>query len=199
HKGANYGYSQREGNQALQRDNLTGPLPEVDRLPVLIGDAAPSETVVPTYPVIEYGHVPGGGDAIGSGFVYNGKAIPILRGKYVFTDITTGRIWYADYKDMLAADDGKPNTLAQIHEVKILWDNPNDTPDAGKQLYDTMFPIAEAAYHSRGGKDPDLPGRSTISGQGRADARLSIDAAGELYLYTKTDGMIRAIAGATAK
>ena len=83
--------------------------------------------------------------------------------------------------------------------MKILWDNPNDTPDAGKQLYDTMFPIAEAAYHARGGKDPDLPGRSTISGQGRADARLSIDAAGELYLYTKTDGMIRAVAGAAAK
>src|SRR4029077_16105189 len=26
HKGANYGYSPREGNQTLQRDNLTGPL-----------------------------------------------------------------------------------------------------------------------------------------------------------------------------
>jgi len=197
-KGANYGYSQREGNELLKPDNTTTNLPAVDKIPVQVSDIT-EESVVPTYPVIEYGHVPGGGDAIGSGFVYNGKAIPILRGKYVFTDITTGRIWYADYKDMLAADDGKPNTLAQIHEVKILWDNPNDTPDAGKQLYDTMFPIAEAAYHARGGKDPDLPGRSTISGQGRADARLSIDAAGELYLYTKTDGMIRAVAGAAAK
>ena len=138
-------------------------------------------------------------DLLGSGFVYNGNAMPILRGKYVFNDITTGRIWYADYKDMLAADDGRPGTLAAIHEVKILWDNPHDTPDAGKQLYDSMFPIARAAYQSLGGKDPDLPGSATISGQGRADARFSIDAAGELYLYSKTDGVIRAVTGASAK
>src|SRR5207249_4009571 len=148
------------------------------------------ETVVPTYPVIEYGHVAGGGDAIGSGFLYNGKAIPILQGKYIFTDITTGHIWYSDYKEMLAADDGKPNTLAPIHEIKILWN---------QKVYDTMFPIAQAAYKSRGGKDPDLPGRATVSGEGRADARFAIDAAGELYLYSKTDGMIRAVTGANAK
>jgi hypothetical protein len=197
-KGANYGYSLREGNELLKSDNTTASLPAADRIPVQVSDIT-DETVVPTYPVIQYGHVPGGGDAIGSGFVYNGRAIPALRGKYVFTDITTGRIWYTDYKDMIAADDGRANTLAQIHEVKLLWDNPNDTPDAGKQLYDTMFPIAEAAYHARGGEDSDLPGRSTVSGQGRADARFSIDAAGELYLYSKTDGMIRAVVGATAK
>ena len=80
--------------------------------------------VVPTYPVIQYGHDPTGGDSIGSGFVYNGKAIPALRGKYIFTDLTTGRIWYAEYKDMLAADDGKPGTLAPIREVKIRWNDP---------------------------------------------------------------------------
>jgi len=28
---------------------------------------------------------------------------------------------YADYKDMLAADDGKPETTAAIHEVRLLW------------------------------------------------------------------------------
>ena len=43
--------------------------------------------------------------------VQNGKKIPALRGKYIFTDLTTGRIWYANYKDMLAADDGKPDRL----------------------------------------------------------------------------------------
>lgn len=188
-KGANYGYSQREGNELLKLDNTTASLPAIDRIPVQVSDIT-NDTVVPTYPVIEYKHAAGGGDAIGSGFLYNGKALPALRGKYIFTDITTGHIWYADYKDMLAADDGKPSSLAAIHEVQILWD---------KQVYDTMFPIAEAAYHSRGGKDPDLPGRATISGEGRADARFSIDAAGELYLYSKTDGMIRAVVGATAR
>ena len=118
-KGANYGYPLREGNELLKTDNTTGALPAVDRIPVQVSDIT-NETVTPVYPVIQYGHVPGGGDAVGSGFVYNGKAVPALRGKYLFTDITTGRVWYAEYKDMLAADDGKPGTLSPIHEVKIL-------------------------------------------------------------------------------
>jgi len=58
-----------------------------------------------------------------------------------------------------------------------------------------MFPIAQAAYHARGGKDPDLPGRADVSGMGRADTRIAVDAAGELYVYTKTDGMIRQVVG----
>ena len=76
---------------------------------------------------------------------------------------------------------------------------PVDAPDAGKQTYDTMFPVAQAAYHARGGKDPDLPGRATISGNGRADAHFAVDAAGELYIFSKTDGMIRAVTGIVPK
>jgi Glucose / Sorbosone dehydrogenase len=196
HKGANYGYSLREGNQVLLPGNQTAKLPESDEIPVQISDTETRGTIAPTYPVIQYGHVPGGGDAIGSGFYYQGKAIPALRGKYVFTDISTGRIWYADYSAMLAADDGDPRTLAEMHELKIAWDDPNDAPDAGTKVYASMFPIAEAAYHFRGGKDPDLPGRSLVSGDGRADAHVAVDAAGELYIFTKTDGMIRAVIGA---
>jgi hypothetical protein len=62
-----------------------------------------------------------------------------------------------------------------------------------------MFPIAEAAYHARGGKDPDLPGTSLVSGSGRADAQLAVDAAGELYIFTKTDGVLRTVVGGTVK
>jgi hypothetical protein len=195
HKGANYGYSQREGNEIVKDDNTTGPLPALDKILVYVHDAPTEELVVPTYPVAQYGHVPGGGDAIGTGYVYQGKAIPALHGKYVFTDITTGRIWYSDYKEMLAADDGNPNTMAPMRELKISWKNPY-SPGASAQIYDSMFPIAEAAYRARGGKDPDLPGRSTVSGEGRADTRVAVDAAGELYIYTKTDGVIRQVVGA---
>ena len=134
-----------EGNQVLSPDQRShGPLPEIDKIPTQIGDEITDEVVTPKYPVIQYPHDPAGGDAIGSGYVYNGKLIPGLRGKYIFGDITTGRFWYADYKEMLAADaDGNANTLAKYYDVKFLWDNPNDSPDAGKQLYDTMFPINE--------------------------------------------------------
>jgi glucose/sorbosone dehydrogenase len=194
-KGANYGYSLREGNQVLLPSNQTAPLPDMDEIPVRISDTVTHGAIVPTYPVIQYGHVPGGGDAIGSGFYYQGKAAPALRGKYIFSDISTGRIWYADYSEMLAADDGKPETMAAMHEVKIAWNDPNDSPDAGRKTYESMFPIAQAAYHFRGGKDPDLPGRSLVSGDGRADAHVAVDAAGELYIFTKTDGVIRSVAG----
>jgi len=193
HKGANYGYALREGNELLKGDNTTAPLPEVDRIPLQVGDSPTQTMVVPKYPVIQYGHDRAGGDSIGSGFVYNGKLIPALRGKYVFTDLTTGRIWYTDYKDMLAADDGKPGTLAQLHPVRLLWNDPHDSPDAGKKVYDSMFPIVEAAYHARGGKQPKLAGRPELVMGGRADVRFSIDASGELFLYSKSDGIIRAV------
>ena len=183
-KGANYGYSQREGNQLLQPDNVTAPLPATDRIAVQIGDTVTDRFVVPTYPVLQYGHVPTGGDGIGSGYVYTGKALPALRGKYVFSDLSTGRFWYADFKEMLAANDGDPKTLAQLHEMKIRWK---------EQVYDTFMPIAQATYQARGGKDPDLPGRATVSGAKRADARFAIDGKGELYIYSKTDGMIRQV------
>ena len=41
-----------------------------------------------------------------------------------------------------------------------------------------------------------MRGRRSIFG-GRADVRFSIDDAGELYLYSKGDGMIRKVVGAT--
>ena len=72
-----------------------------------------------------------------------------------------------------------------------LWKDP--AGDGAKQLFDSMFPIAKAAYHARGGKSPILPGRGTVSGEGRADAHVAVDGAGELYLFSKTDGMLRMV------
>jgi hypothetical protein len=198
HKGANYGYSAREGNELLGFDNRTATRPDVDKLPIRIGESVTDRLVTPAYPVVQYPHKPGGGDAIGSGYLYRGTRFPALRGKYLFTDLSTGRVWYADYKDMLRADDGDPETMAEMHEVHIAWNDPNDNPDAGKRVFETIFPIAQAAYQTRGGKDPNLPGRATVSGDGRADAQLAVDANGELYIFSKTDGMIRVVVGATA-
>ena len=164
-----------------------------------VGEQVSGTLIAPTYAVIRYGHAPGGGDAIGSGFVYTGRVLQALRGKYVFSDITTGRVWWADYKDMLAADDGDPATLAPMHEIRIAWDNPNDSPDTGRHVYDSMVPINEATYHFRGGMLPHLANVQTVATQGRADARLAVDAAGEFYIYTKSDGMIRQVSGATFK
>src|SRR5580704_11522938 len=192
HKGANYGYSLREGNELLKPDNHTGPLPADDHIPMQITDTKTNGMVLPTYPVIQYGHVPGGGDAMSSGYVYQGKALPVLRGKYIFADITTGNIWYTDFKDMLAADDGDPKTMAPLHPVKILW----NTRGGGKELYGSMAPVTAVAYHERGGKAETLPGRARVSG-GRSDIHFLIDDAGELYIMSKSDGLIRAVVSAT--
>ena len=62
-----------------------------------------------------------------------------------------------------------------------------------------MFPINELTYHARGGKEEHLSSRQTVANQGRADDRFAIDANGELYLYSKSDGMIRQVVGVTAK
>jgi hypothetical protein len=96
---------------------------------------------------------------------------------------------------MVKADDGRPETMAARHEIHIEWNSPVDTPDAGAVTYPTMFPIVAAAYHARGGLDPDLPGSSGVLGTGRADIRLAVDAAGELYVLSKVDGMIRQVVG----
>lgn len=234
-KGINYGYSMREGPQRLSSTNGISALPNPDTIPkdtTCTNDTfmtcSSNGTLTPTYPVIAYGHDFDDsafiGDSISSGYVYRGSKIPALYGKYIFGEITTGQIFYADYAEMLLADDGNPATMATIHSLDIVWDDPNDSPNLGLQTYSTtsdvptdtvhgpMFKIADKAYHHRGGLDPHLPGSAGVTGTdpadwqpsvpgvqpdpyGRADIRIQIDEAGELYIISKSDGMIRQIVG----
>ena len=178
-KGANYGWPLREGTQARALDTM-GPIPADDTIPVLISDTVTRGSVKPTYPILQYPHRPGGGDAIANGFIYRGKQVPALNDKLVFGDITTGRVWYANRADLLAADDGNPDTVAPIHEVET-----------------GLRALVAEAYRRRSGKGAELPGAAQISGRGRVDLRFAVDAAGELYVLTKPDGMIRKVVGAT--
>jgi hypothetical protein len=190
HKGANYGYSEREGPQRLDPENRITTLPENDVIPVRLDATKTEGTVRPTYPVIAYPHARESGViALANGFVYRGKAIPELRGKFLFGDITSGRLWWSEMKEMVAADDGDPKTMAPMHDVKIAWNG---------ETYPRMAPICEVAYHARGGKAEHLPGAERVPG-GRSDIRLAMDAAGELYIMTKSDGVIRAVVGATMR
>jgi hypothetical protein len=193
-RGANYGYSAREGNELMKPDNTRTPLPPVDEVPVLVGETI-TGTTTPVYPVIRYPHDQTGGDAIAGGFVYRGKVLPALRGKFIFGDISTGKVWYADYKEMLAADDKDPSTSARMIPVHLAW----AAPGSDEQVYPTMTPIVLAAYKARGGTDPDLPGAGSVSGSGRADIRFAVDGNGELFVLSKVDGMIRQVVAATAK
>jgi len=176
-KGANYGYSLREGPQARTADGMK-PVPADDTIPLQITDTIVHGTVKPTYAVIAYPHTAIGGDAIAGGFIYRGSRIPALKGKLILADITTAHVWYADMAEVLRADDGDPTTLAPLHEI-----------DAGLRR------LAEETFHARGGVGDALPGAGAVSGRGRVDMRFAEDANGELYILTKSDGMIRQVVG----
>ena len=81
----------------------------------------------------------------------------------------------------MRADDGSPATVARVQEL-----------DAGLRR------IVEETYRARGGKGEALPGAAGVSGRGRVDLRFAVDNQGELYILTKSDGMIRKVVGATA-
>lgn len=176
-KGANYGYPLREGPQAMTPAGMA-PVPAADTIPWQITDTIARGTVRPTYPVIAFPHTSIGGDAIANGFFYRGGRIPALKGKLVFGDITTGRVWFAERAAILQADDDDPTTLAPLHEA-----------DAGLRR------LAEEMFRARGGRGDALPGAGAVSGKGRVDMRFAEDNDGELYILTKSDGMIRQVVG----
>ena len=187
-RGANYGYGEREGTFVLnlQSGRAHDPLPAQD------------STFGYTYPVIQYPHDPalGYGDAIAGAFIYRGTRLPQLQGKLIFGDITTGYLFYADLAAVIAADDSNPATPAPFQRIEFLWDNPRNP--AGWERFDRLYEIVADEYRARGGPLDRLPGAATVSdltGGGRADIRLAVDNAGELYVLSKSDGMIRALTG----
>jgi hypothetical protein len=200
HAGGNYGYAEREGTEQLfiggANNGKTGsqivpavPFPANDSLTVtgIVG------TVTPIYPVANYSHRDG--DAISSGFVYRGALMPQLRGKYIFGEITTGRIFYCILADLIATDDGVRTNVAVIRELQVVF---NGVP---RRLFD----IIANEYRNKGGTvtGRQLPGSANATdgddidgvpyGGGRADLRLAMDHDGELYVLSKSDGMIRKI------
>lgn len=73
-RGANFGWSAFEG-----RARYEGGGPVRGRTPVR--------------PVAEYTHSSGDGCSITGGYVYRGRGVPALRGRYVYADFCTGKVW----------------------------------------------------------------------------------------------------------
>lgn len=204
HKGGNYGYAEREGPEVLLvggfNHGITGSrasppiaFPVVDELYV----GGLTEPVAPLYPATAYSHQDG--DAISSGFFYRGRLVPALQGKFVFADITTARVFACDASQLRAADDSERLTMAPIEELRIIY--------GGRER--RLFDLVAETYTARGGNSSSgvLPGgcgglltggadiNGTPYGCGRADVRIAEDATGELYVLSKSDGMIRRIVG----
>jgi len=108
-KGDNLGWSERDGPLVFDKQ---------DHCAVRV---APGHDGY-DYPVAAYGHdAPAGfscdvdvGHAISGGFVYRGRAVPALTGKYVFADLVDGRVMSVDEREMRR---GAPR--ATIHELAI--------------------------------------------------------------------------------
>ena len=77
-KGGNYGWSWREGAQPF----------------VIRQEPAPADAKF-IDPIHQYDHSEG--LSITGGFVYHGKALPDLAGKYLYGDFANGRIWALHY------------------------------------------------------------------------------------------------------
>jgi glucose/arabinose dehydrogenase len=135
-KGANYGWSRREGTWRIKKDNenVLYKLPEGDR------------NFHYTYPVAQYDHdIPPGvtdyyGIAIAGGFVYRGRAIPELFGQYLFADFgSDGRFFHVPVDELV---DGKQAT---IKELRLFEGNKERSFPAivGNKRTDVRFGIDE--------------------------------------------------------
>ena len=225
HKGGNYGYPEREGNEQLfvggpnngKTGSLTSP-PSAFPVPDVLTVEGLKDPVSPIYPAAIYSHQDG--DAIGSGGVYRGKLMPQLVGKYIFNDMTTGRLFYADLNEMLATK-GQRNKQAAVHELQVLYKSPyaaSEQDAVKRRMYDI---VADEYAHKEGKPQPKsagsdsklgvLPGFAMNPGGwqaetfvpgtqredgvpyggGRADVRVLIGGDGEVYVLSKSDGMIR--------
>jgi glucose/arabinose dehydrogenase len=83
-----YGWPLREGSFLLHNN-------EIEKVYKLPGDDSAAHV---TYPVAAFDHDEG--TAICGGYDYEGKLVPQLKGKYVFGDIASGKLFYAEMKDL---------------------------------------------------------------------------------------------------
>ena len=96
--GGNYGWSTREGGFATFRDPATGSGYSSD---VFQLDPGPDPGLL--YPIAQYDH--GEGRAIGAGLLYQGTAVPALTGKFIASDIVSGRLFATDVGGLLSDND----------------------------------------------------------------------------------------------
>ncbi|MDO3704359.1 PQQ-dependent sugar dehydrogenase [Micromonospora sp. C28SCA-DRY-2] len=165
--GDNFGWSEREGAYVFDK---TASNPCDKLLPLPADDASYGYT----YPVAAYDHDPAPGwnctsdvgVAVAGGFVYRGKELPALRGKYVFGDLVDGRVLYTEANRMR-----RGAGLAPIHRLALF-------DAAGNPV-----------------RMQDLSGPGAPGDPNRVDLRFGTDAAGELYILAKANGKVWKVTG----
>ena len=211
-KGANYGYPLREGPEFKPESPIYGPLSADNTLPLRISDTVTLDRRVPMQDSALAYRTGVEGLAIANGFVYRGKRWPQLQGSVVFGDITSGRLFYARMADLMTATDGNPTTLAPYAEITTTLPtlvqermrlNPPAPgfgawrpggPSAPTQTAPAPTPpAAEPAAGRAGGRRAGPGGAPAGPRPLRVELRIATDEAGEIYILTKSDGLIRRV------
>ncbi len=127
-KGGNYGWAEREGNEVSDRCAQRQDGKPVQSQAAFSGTrlltvAGIDKPVAPIYPVALYSHVEG--DAMGSGFVYRGKLMPQMVGKYLFHRYQHGPAVLHRPAEMIASQRVR-GKQAPVHEIQIMYKSPYD-------------------------------------------------------------------------
>ena len=138
--GGNYGWRLREGTFATKWGSHGTKSSRVYE--------RPTDAKSLIYPFAQYDRDEG--FAIAGGFVYRGKGIPELRGKYVFTDIVRGRIFLFDAEDLQPGLQSRQSReLAEIEELRLLFDGEE------RDVADVAGFVVTSGHH----KSPRVRGR----------------------------------------
>jgi hypothetical protein len=177
HEGQNYGWMKREGFFENGQTRPDGALNQLYPLPPDVMNGREKDGY--TYPVAMYDHDEG--RSVSAGFPYYGR-IEALRGKFVFGDVATGRVFAADLAALKKADDGIPQTVAQIEEI---------------QLY-----VRDSSGNRTNVTLQQLVDKTNGAATSRADLNISRTRDGELLISSRQDGTIRMLvpdSGASAQ
>ena len=172
-KGANYGWSRREGAFVhLEQGTI------LDGISALPDDDADNAL---TYPVIQFGHTGAVDDSfvgqgLGGGFLINNGSE--LDNKFFNVEfVTSGRLFYSSLDSILASQTvGTPAdlTIAQSFEASVVFD---DDENASTAALNTTMPEL-------------LQSTGSYDGSGRVDIRIGQGPLGEMYLMNKRNNVI---------
>lgn len=101
--GQDFGWPQREGNFLVHPEENWEQL-----FPLPVNDSSYHFT----YPIAEYDHN-GGVAAISGGYEYWGNTVDALKGKYIFGDIPSGKLYYIKMSEI------RPGKQAPVYEWRI--------------------------------------------------------------------------------
>ena len=165
-EGENYGWMKREGYFENGMTRPGGALNQLYTLPAEILNGRERDGF--TYPVAMYDHDEG--RSVAGGYAYYGR-IEALRGKFVFGDVATGRVFAADLATLKKANDGIPQTVALIEEI---------------QLY-----VRDSSGNRTNVTLPQLVEKANGAAASRTDLNISLSRDGELLISSRQDGAIR--------